>query len=315
MNISHGLLDSSGSNPHRTLRERAPAQRAKGQQRTSFARRGRYSMTTGERREGARIALDATLRRASVSQVTCHEAGDLMLRVRATDLLFKRFRRKTGALYIFAIDTSGSMALNRIGHAKGAALQLLRKSYINRDRIALVSFRARAAETILGPSNSQGRAARILEALPVGGATPLASALQHSLDIARRSKAAGAGRTVLVLFTDGRGNVPLANKIKGGTSNASVSVNSEITSALFHGQTHASPATVAKNIFRNQIEAEIEELGGALQRAGVFSVVVDTMSSFTSKGEGKFVAGALGGRYVQLPQSPNWKDCIGLLHP
>jgi magnesium chelatase subunit D len=203
--------------------------------------------------------------------------------VRASDLLFKRFRRRTGALYIFAVDTSGSMALNRIGHAKGAALHLLRRSYVNRDRVALITFRARGAEVVLPPSTSQSRAARVLEALPVGGATPLASALLRALELARRSRHTGG--VVLVLFTDGRGNVTL----DGG-----------------------SP-TVREGAERKRVEAEIKKLGGELQAEGVVSVVVDTMLPFASGGEGEFVAAALGGRYVRLPRSARWQECGGVL--
>ena len=73
------------------------------------------------------------------------------------DLRFKRFRGKAGTLYVFLLDTSGSMAAGRIGQAKGALAQLLRRSYVNRDRVALISFRARGSELLLAPTGSASR--------------------------------------------------------------------------------------------------------------------------------------------------------------
>jgi magnesium chelatase subunit D len=164
------------------------------------------------------------------------------------------------------------MALNRIGQAKGALAHLLRRSYVRRDRVALVSFREGAAEILLTQSRAPSRARRMLEALPCGGATPLAAGLLRALEVARGASGVEATRVVLVLFTDGRANQTLAPRMA------------------------ASRAEHARAVRR-----EIDELGAALRGAGVASVVVDTQHRFTSGGEGRTLAAALGGRYVQLP--------------
>lgn len=274
------------ANEHSILngKARALARQGAGLKRASAAPRGRYALATVEKNSGGRIALDATLRRASVAQAGRDRVVDLKLDVRADDLRYKRFKAKIGALYILAIDTSGSMAQNRIGHAKGAALHLLKKSYLRRDRVAIITFRARAAELVLAPCAAPERAARILEALPIGGATPLASALRRALDIARSAKLRDACAVKLVLFTDGRGNV-------------------------LHRDGPARDRAHRQRL----VQAEIERLGGALQAEGVRSLVVDTMRPFISSGEGESVAKCLGGRRLQLPPTPLWRDCLDQL--
>jgi magnesium chelatase subunit D len=187
-------------------------------------------------------------------------------------LRYKQLRRKRGTLFILAVDTSGSMAVNRINQAKGALAHLLRQSYVNRDRLALVAFREHDAQLLLPPSQSPARAKRVLDALPVGGATPLAAGLARALEVAERATRQSAQRIVLVLFTDGRANVALRVQ-----------------------------ETTDRSAQRQSIHLELVQLGTALQRAGVASVVVDTQNRYTSSGEGQAVAAALGGRYVHLP--------------
>jgi magnesium chelatase subunit D len=176
-----------------------------------------------------------------------------------------------GTLYIFAIDASGSMALNRIGQAKGALAELLRRSYIRRDRVALICIRDKGADVLLPPSASVTRAARILDELCTGGPTPLAAGIFSTLEIAKRARRQGASRIVLLLFTDGHANVSLRGEVA-----------------------RATPA-------RTQlIWRELEQLGAQLQRAGIASIVVDTRNRFNGGGDGQRLADKLGGRHLYL---------------
>ncbi|MGB8510079.1 MAG: magnesium chelatase ATPase subunit I [Pyrinomonadaceae bacterium] len=243
--------------------------------RATYGRRGRYARSTVSKTESGVIAVDATLRAAAIGglrrrSVSTKSGGSQT--VVADDLRYKLFRQKAGTLFILAVDASGSMAVNRINQAKGALAHILRRSYLNRDRVALISFRGRDAELLLPPSNAPARAKTILDAMPVGGPTPLAAALARSLEVARSAKAVAARQIVLVLFTDGRANVAL----------------DETTSS-------------ARATRRLLLESEIERLGVALVEARVSAVVVDTQQRYLSNGEGRHLAGALGGRYVHLP--------------
>ena len=173
------------------------------------------------------------------------------------------------------------MALNRIAQAKGALAQLLRRSYVRRDRVSLVSFRGREAQLLLAPSNSISRARRVLDEMSVGGGSPLSAGLARALEVTRRASGADSRRVRLVVFTDGRANVPLADE--GAPSSNAASLNS----------------TAAR---RARIADEITRLGAALRAACEASLVIDTQARFTSDGEGEFLADALGARYLRLPQ-------------
>jgi len=258
----------------------APSRRRAGSRKSTFSARGRYAGASASKTARSSVALDATLRAAAVQRAsrvarTPNAVAHVELRVRVEPeaLRFKRFRSRAGTLFIFLVDTSGSMAVNRIAQAKGALVQLLRRSYVNRDRVALVVFREAGSVLLLPPSPSAARARTLLDALPIGGATPLAAGLLRVLDVVRHAATENSRRVRLVVFTDGRANVPLAGKT----------------------DTQAPER-------RERIRQEIQSLGASLVKSGVSSLVVDTQNRFTADDSGLFLADALGGDYVRLPQ-------------
>lgn len=172
------------------------------------ARRGRpIGVRAGRLHAGARLALIETLRAAAPWQrLRNGAAGTRRLRIRPEDIRIRRYRARPGTTTIFAVDASGSAALHRLAEAKGAVELLLAECYARRDRVALIAFRGRAAEVLLPPTHALARARRSLAALPGGGATPLAAALDAAL--AQVEAERREGRTpLLVLLTDGRANV------------------------------------------------------------------------------------------------------------
>ena len=75
-----------------------------------------------------------------------------------------------------------------------------------RDQVALIAFRDETAELLLPPTRSLVRAKKALAALPGGGATPMAAALELTRDLAERAAKQGT-TTQYVILTDGAANV------------------------------------------------------------------------------------------------------------
>ena len=199
-------------------------------------RRGRYARAVTAKTVGASIALLATLRAALVNR------SDL----RGDNLRYRQFADRSGRLFVFVIDTSGSMARNRINQAKGALLRLLAQSYVNRDSVAIVSFKGTSAEVVLSPTRSIIRARRSLDSLTMGGGTPLSAGLS-AFDLARREKLRSQRAVQLLVFTDGNANVPLSG----------------------NGFTDRMRRQQA-------IKIELQHLGAEFEKSGVSVVVIDT---------------------------------------
>ena len=116
-------------------------------------------------------------------------------------------------LTVFVVDASESMEEEtalRIAAAKGAILVLLRDAYVSRDRVALIAFRGEGAEVVVPPTRSIELARERLQALAVGGATPLAAGLRQALQLIRREQLKQTDlKPLFVLLSDGVSNVPL----------------------------------------------------------------------------------------------------------
>jgi magnesium chelatase subunit D len=178
------------------------------------ARRGRPAGSRrGTLKQGARLDLVATLRAAAPWQPlrrgVAGETGARRIVVQEDDYRIVRYRQRTGSTTVFAVDASGSQALHRLAEAKGAVELLLADCYVRRDEVALIAFRGVAAEVLLPPTRSLTRAKRSLQALPGGGATPLAAGIVAAGVLADAERRRGR-KPAIVLVTDGRGNIALS---------------------------------------------------------------------------------------------------------
>ena len=244
-------------------------------------RRGRFVRAQEGEMKSGKVALIPTLISAAPWQKNRKEekakkgikTGALV--INKEDVKIKKFRDKSGTLFIFMVDASGSMALNRMRQAKGAVASLLQNAYVHRDQVALISFRGKQAQVLLPPSQSVDRAKRELDVLPTGGGTPLASALITAWETAKQARTKGISQIMFVLITDGRGNIPLK--------------------AAYEPDAEKAP--------KEELEKEIEAIALTIQADGVASIVVDTQMNYLSRGEAPKLAQKLGGRYFYLPNA------------
>jgi len=236
-----------------------------------------------------KLAVDATMRTAAPYQAKRREraqaSGDAKQQsknvfIEGSDVRAKKMARKAGSLVIFVVDASGSMALNRMNAAKGAAVNLLAEAYQSRDKICLISFQGEFAQVLLPPTRSIAMAKNRLERMPCGGGSPLAHALNQAAQVGITAQKSGdVGEVLCVCISDGRANVPLK-----------VSV----------GESDPEEPPMSKEDLKEEVLQTAKLLG---MQPNFKLLMLDTENKFVSTGVAKEIAAAAQGKYHYIPKA------------
>jgi magnesium chelatase subunit D len=99
----------------------------------------------------------------------------------------------------------------KIRFAKSLVWSLLKRSYENKNKIALLTFREDDVKILVPPTSDVNKFVEELEKLPTGGKTPLTPALFKAFEIAKKETKV---TPVVILISDGRGNVFIKNSLE-----------------------------------------------------------------------------------------------------
>lgn len=256
--------------------------------------RGRYIKAQIPRGKVKRLAVDATMRAAAPYQKPRRQRAldnpsprteGRAVFIEEGDVRTKRMARKAGSLIIFVVDASGSMALNRMQAAKGAALSLLTEAYQSRDQICLIPFQGDRADVLVPPTRSITLTKKRLETMACGGGSPLAHALSTAARTGMNAQKSGdVGKVVVVCIGDGRANVPL--DVSLGTYEEN-----------HNGEAPGKPDRAA---LKEELLATARQLGSI---QGFSLLMLDTENKFISTGLAKEIADAAMGKYFKLPKT------------
>ncbi len=224
--------------------------------RTLSTHRGKYVKARLPDGKTTDIAIDATIRAAAARKGSLNiDKEDLREKVRA---------KKISSVIVFVVDCSGSMAaMKGMELVKSTVMSLLEDAYQKRDKVGFIAVAGNKATVLLQPTSSVELAARHLRNLPTEGKTPLSDGLYQGLQVMKTQLWKNRNVVpVMVLVSDGRGNVPLIEDVK----------------------------------------QEIISLAGEIRKQGINLVVIDTDDGFLKLGYNREIAEAGGGKYYRLKE-------------
>ncbi len=175
----------------------------------SRMRSGKYRGFKIPRGKTTDPAFDATVRAAAPYQVS-RKCKGLSIKIEKQDIREKIRTRRNSRSFIFTVDASGSLVSGgMMGVVQNAIRSMLMEGYVNRDRVALITFREKDAEIAVPFTRSVELIADTLDQVPAGGSTPLAKAVMLSKDYATNYLRKHPGEKCYVIFiTDGSATMP-----------------------------------------------------------------------------------------------------------
>lgn len=230
--------------------------------------RGTYRRAVSRSTDENDIAISATIRIAAPYQPIRRKnspPNSPKIILTPDDYRFKEREHRTGYHILFVVDASGSMGVRqRMQKVKGFIIELLKKSYYKRDRVAMITFKGDSADLVLPFTKSVAKANLLLNELKTGGRTPLYLGLQkaHSTiqSLQRKEKQIAP---LIILLTDGR------------------------STSSFHGENN-----------REQISTLISTLKALSEEF----IIIDTEEGFLRLGLAKKIAEESDTRYYALDE-------------
>ncbi len=154
-------------------------------------------------------------------------------------------------------------ALKGMELVKSTVMSLLEDSYQKRDKVGFIAIAGDRATVLLHPTSSVELAAIHLKRLPTEGKTPLSDGIYKGLQVLKAQLWKNRNIIpIMVLVSDGRGNIPLAEDAK----------------------------------------QEAISLAKEVRKLDINLVVIDTEDDFLKLGYNKEIAEAGGGRYYRLAE-------------
>lgn len=135
-------------------------------------------------------------------------SADRILHLNPGNIRLKRFRQRHRAAILFVVDASRSQgARDRLAFVKGAVLTILARAYCDRDRVGVIVFGDRKAQTVLPYTKSVDLAAKRMEEMKAKGNTPLGMGIREALRLQKQDqKKHPEDLHLTVVLTDGKCN-------------------------------------------------------------------------------------------------------------
>ena len=155
-------------------------------------------------------AFDATVRAAAPYQRSRENKG-LSINIESQDIREKIRMKRDSCSFLFAVDVSGSLVKSgMMQDIKDGVRAMLMDSYVQRDRVALMTFRTGEVRVSVPFTRSAEGICDILENTMTGDGTPLGPALmlirEYMLNYVRKNP---EERCFVILITDGEATYPV----------------------------------------------------------------------------------------------------------
>ena len=190
----HKLVGKTGKRKEITVKKRA----------------GRYRGFRIPSQKTTDPAFDATVRAAAPYQRSRENKG-LSINIESQDIREKIRIKRDSCSFLFAVDVSGSLVKSgMMKDIKNGVKAMLMDSYVNRDKVALLTFRTGEVVISVPFTRSANGIIDVLENTECGDGTPLGPALlmirEYMLNYTRKNP---DERCYVILITDGEATYPV----------------------------------------------------------------------------------------------------------